>query len=101
MKSLYRPICFALTIAGALAACATAPTAQRSEYSDDAAITAMVEAALHADSSLEGSRINVETLRGKVQLSGFVEEREDVLKAAELASAVSGVRTVMNDLQVK
>jgi hyperosmotically inducible protein len=101
MKSLYRPICFVLTLVSALVGCVAAPSAQRSEYPDDAAITAMVEAALHADSSLEGSRITVETARGKVQLSGVVDEREDVIKAAEIAGAVTGVRVVMNDLLVK
>ena len=90
-----------LTVAGLVACAGSAATQQRDDYLDDTEITATVKAALNREESLDATRINVETLDGKVQLSGVVDEREDVFKAAEVAGAVTGVRIVMNDLLVK
>jgi hyperosmotically inducible protein len=90
----------ALTIAASVACAGNTATPQRDVYLDTE-ITAKVKQALERDASLDASRIDVETLHGKVQLRGVVEEREDVFRAAEVASAVTGVRIVMNDLLVK
>lgn len=86
----------------ALVACA--PTATREgtgEYIDDTLITGKVKAALAADPDVKATEINVETFKGNVQLSGFVNSSENVQKAVELARKVQGVKSVKNDMRVK
>ncbi len=86
----------------ALVACA--PTAKREgtgEYIDDSLITAKVKAALVADPELKATEINVETFKGTVQLSGFVDTREHVQKAVTVARDVRGVKEVKNAMAVK
>ena len=68
---------------------------------DDSAITAKVKAALLAAADVKGTDINVETKQGEVQLSGFVNNQQQVDKAVKVASAVDGVKKVDNKLTVK
>jgi osmotically-inducible protein OsmY len=44
--------------------------------------------------------IQVETQSGVVSLTGFVRSLDDIVKAGELARAVSGVSAVRNSLRV-
>jgi len=71
------------------------------EYVDDTAITTKVKAAIFTDSELKVLQINVETFKGVVQLSGFVNSRASATKAAEVARGIKGVVEVKNDLVVK
>ena len=71
------------------------------EYIDDSVITTKVKAAFFNEPSLKVAEINVETFKGVVQLSGFVADRADVGKAAEVARAVGGVKSVKNDIRLK
>jgi hyperosmotically inducible protein len=71
------------------------------QYVDDSVITTKVKAAILGDPGLKVSEINVETFKGVVQLSGFVSSRDDIRSAVKVASAVSGVKSVRNDMQVK
>ena len=70
-------------------------------YVDDTAITTKVKTAILTDSALKVLQINVETFKGVVQLSGFVDSRQSATKAAEVAGGVKGVVSVKNDLIVK
>ena len=82
--------------------CASTPTREGTgEYVDDSAITTKVKAAIFNDPSLKVFQINVETFKGAVQLSGFVDSAQSVRKAGEVARGVTGVRSVKNDLIVK
>ena len=86
----------------ALAGCAsTSKQEGTGEYVDDALITTKVKAAIFKEPTLKSAEINVETFKGKVQLSGFVSSQADVNKAAELARGVKGVTSVKNDMRVK
>ena len=69
--------------------------------SKDTAITAKVKAAIFNEPSLKSSEINVETYKGRVQLSGFVSSQADIAKAASLAQSVTGVTSVRNDMRLK
>lgn len=80
---------------------APAKTETPGEYVDDAAITAKVKAAFVKDSSLKATEINVETYKGIVQLSGFVNTAANTKKAVKVAKAVKGVKSVKNDMVVK
>jgi osmotically-inducible protein OsmY len=71
------------------------------EYVDDAVITAKVKAAVLEEPSLKSAEINVETSKGRVQLSGFVRSRADINKAVEVAKRVKGVKSVKNDMILK
>ena len=68
---------------------------------DDAALTASVKAALIGNETTKARDINVETQMGVVQLSGFVDNNEQKAAATRVASSVSGVKEVRNDLQIK
>jgi osmotically-inducible protein OsmY len=71
------------------------------EYLDDSAITTKVKAAIFNEPNLKVFQINVETFKGDVQLSGFVDSSQSVSKAGEVARGVKGVRSVKNNLIVK
>jgi len=71
------------------------------QYSSDAAITTKVKAELLTEKGVPSSSISVETYKGTVQLSGFVENAEQVKKAGVVAAKVKGVKVVKNNLIVK
>jgi len=82
--------------------CASTPKREGTgEYIDDSAITTKVKAAIFNDPSLKVFQINVETFKGDVQLSGFVDSAQSVKKAGEVARGVTGVKSVKNNLIVK
>ena len=86
----------------ALVACAsTSKQEGMGEYVDDSVITAKVKSMLAADDFLKSFQIGVETYKGIVQLSGFVNAQKAVDKAVEISSSVKGVKSVKNDLIVK
>ncbi|MBE0604125.1 MAG: BON domain-containing protein [Deltaproteobacteria bacterium] len=71
------------------------------EYIDDSTITTKVKAEILGEPTLKVFQINVETFKGEVQLSGFVDTPEKVKKAGEIARGVKGVKSVKNNLIVK
>ena len=71
------------------------------EYFDDSTITAKVKAEILGDPSLKVLQVNVETFKGVVQLSGFVDSAQSASRAAVVASRVSGVKSVRNNLIVR
>ena len=92
---------FAILLASLLG-CAGTPTKEGTgEYFDDTVITTKVKAAIFEDPSLKSAEINVETFKGVVQLSGFVNSRADINKAVAVARGVQGVTSVRNDMRLK
>ena len=82
--------------------CASTPQKEGTgEYIDDTAITTKVKAAIFNEPTLKSAEINVETFKGVVQLSGFVNSRADIDKAATIARGVTGVKSVKNDMRLK
>ena len=82
--------------------CAETATHQSTgAYADDAWITTKVKADILAEPSLKVAQINVETYKGVVQLSGFVDSAASRDKAVAVARAVKGVTSVKNDMQLK
>lgn len=101
LKALIAALLVAATLPG-LVACSPSPTRQTvGEYTDDATITTRVKAALVEDPNVSAAQVNVETYRGVVQLSGFVDSAANARRAAELARQVPGVRSVKNDIRTK
>ena len=54
-----------------------------------------------ADRTVAATSINVETMQGTVQLSGFAKSQAEKDRAAELARSAKGVRNVRNDIVVR
>jgi osmotically-inducible protein OsmY len=71
------------------------------EYIDDSVLTTKVKASILGDSKLKVLQIDVETFKGIVQLSGFVDTPEAAERAVQLARTVKGVKQVNNSLIVK
>ena len=83
-------------------ACASSPKQESTgEYVDDSVITTKVKSLLAADDFLKSFQIGVETFKGTVQLSGFVNAQNAVDKAIEITRSVKGVKSVKNNLIVK
>lgn len=83
---------------------ACAPTATREgtgEYVDDSVITTKVKAAFAADPTVKATQVQVETFKGTVQLSGFVDSPESARRAVELTRGIKGVKSVKNDTVVR
>ncbi|MDP2681009.1 MAG: BON domain-containing protein [Rhodoferax sp.] len=68
---------------------------------DDTVITAQVKAALMADDSVKSADIAAVTRDGMVQLSGFVNNQEQIDRALEVARTIKGVSSVDNQMTIK
>ena len=95
--------CFVILmlIASFVACASTSKQEGAGEYVDDSVITTKVKSLLAADDFLKSFQIGVETFKGTVQLSGFVNSQKAVDKAGEIARSVKGVKSIKNDLIVK
>jgi osmotically-inducible protein OsmY len=92
-----------LALSTGISGCKSTPT-QRStgETLDDATITARVKTEIASAQGLgEALKINVDTYRGVVSLSGFVDSAEQIAKATSVAQGCAGVKQVKNNLTVK
>jgi osmotically-inducible protein OsmY len=91
-----------IMIVATFMACASTPRQEGTgEYVDDSVITTKVKSLLAADDFLKSFQIGVETYKGTVQLSGFVNSQNAVNKAVEITRSVKGVGSVKNNLIVK
>ena len=94
---------FALIAAG----CAHRDSGQSTDRSagtviDDSGLTARVKTAIAKDVGTgTAANVNVTTYRGTVQLSGFVDSRENAARAEAAAKKVDGVKSVKNDVRIK
>lgn len=70
-------------------------------YIDDTTLTTRVKAKFAEDRVVSAMAINVETLNGVVQLSGFAKSAEERMMAERLARDTSGVKDVRNDIIVR
>lgn len=80
---------------------ATATKDSTGQYVDDSTITTKVKAVLLGDDMVKSFEIKVETMKGVVQLSGFVDNEDQKRAAKKDAESVAGVQDVKNDLIVK
>lgn len=106
MKTSLKVFALAALCAGSVislsSGCAgTATRESTGEFVDDAAITTKVKAALVKDEVVKARDVNVDTFKGTVQLSGFVDSATQKTRAGEVASSIQGVRDVKNNISVK
>jgi osmotically-inducible protein OsmY len=90
-----------MLVATFMACASTSNRESTGEYVDDSVITTKVKALLAEDDFLKSFQIGVETYKGTVQLSGFVNSQNAVNKAVEITRSVKGVRSVKNNLIIK
>ena len=92
----------ALAIGGLAGGCAATPTSDSTgQYVDDTTITTKVKSAFLGDAAVKSFEIKVETVKGVVQLSGFVDTPGQKSAAEKDAWAVRGVKDVSDNLIVK
>lgn len=85
-----------------IAGCAgTSKKESTGEYFDDTTITTKVKAEIFNDPMLKVLQINVESYKGVVQLSGFVDSSQASERAVQVAETVKGVKAVKNSLVIK
>ena len=102
--NLFKRLSAFLIVALMATAVGCAGTSERQStgaYIDDSWITTKVKADILAEPSLKVADINVETYKGVVQLSGFVDSAASRDKAVALARSVKGVTSVKNDMRLK
>ena len=92
-----------IALATVYAAGCSVPSGQRTvgDVVDDSTITSRVKTRFVEDKIVSANRINVETLKGVVQLSGFATSEAERVRAAEIAAAVPGVKQVQNAITVR
>jgi hyperosmotically inducible protein len=85
-----------------MAGCAGTQTQESTgEYIDDASITTKVKSVMVADTEVSALHISVETIKGRVHLTGSANTQHESDKAAMIARNVAGVRSVDNEIHVK
>ena len=99
--SLIAAVLSAFLVVSVVGCASTSKQEGTGEYVDDAVITTKVKAAIFNEPTLKSTEINVETFKGTVQLSGFVNSQADINKAVEVARSVKGVVSVKNNMHVK
>ncbi len=97
----FAAVFLAILMASLLGCASTATQEGTGEYIDNSVITAKVKTAIFNEPTLKSLEINVETFKGVVQLSGFVNSQADIDKAVEIVRQVKGVKSVKNDMQLK
>ncbi len=98
----FRQLLIVLFLAALMAGCAGTRTHESTgEYVDNSVITAKVKAAILEDPMLKMFQINVESFKGEVQLSGFVDSAEAAARAVEITRRVKGVTSVKNSMVIK
>jgi osmotically-inducible protein OsmY len=91
-----------LVLVAAFTGCASTPNRESTgQYIDNSVITTKVKTAIFNEPTLKSLQIKVESFKGEVQLSGFVDSPQSATKAGEVARGVEGVVAVKNDLVVK
>jgi osmotically-inducible protein OsmY len=100
LKRVLLPV-LALSVLFVTGCASTSTQSSTGEYVDDSVITTKVKAEMLGDADLKSMQINVETYKGVVQLSGFVQSQVMIDRAVVVAKNVAGVKSVKNDMRVR
>ncbi len=68
---------------------------------DDTVVTGKVKSALLADADIKSFDLQVETRKGVVQLSGFVDNQQQIDRAATTTAGVAGVTSIENRISLR
>jgi hyperosmotically inducible protein len=100
-QGVLRTLSVLVLLAALTAGCESMTGKSAGRNIDDATITSSVKAKLVADKAANLTRVDVDTNNGVVSLNGVVATPEQKLRAEQLAMEASGVRRVVNNLQVE
>jgi osmotically-inducible protein OsmY len=92
---------FALALAALLGCTSQAAKQGNREANEDSVITGKVSKAISGEATLKSSQITVETSKGVVLLSGYVNSAAEENTATELARYVKGVTLVRDAIRIK
>ncbi|HEX9452715.1 MAG TPA: BON domain-containing protein [Candidatus Binatia bacterium] len=101
MFKMIRAILPLFLLASFLTGCQAITGETMGQNIDDTTITTTVKAKLAAEKGSTLTRVQVDTNRGVVQLSGVVESGSDRSRAEQVTRGVGGVKSVVNNLQVR
>jgi osmotically-inducible protein OsmY len=101
MRQLFRSMLMLTLLVAVASGCSSMTGKSAGENVDDAAITAQVKTKLAAEKVATLTKVDVDTNKGTVYLTGNVENATVKARATEIARAVSGVRDVVNNLTVQ
>jgi BON domain len=90
--TVYLSVILLIAMMGMTVACNQAP--------NDSQISSQLQDKLNSDSGLQGKQLSVQSSNGSVTLSGTVDNEAQRDAAARYASAIPGVKQVVNNLQV-
>jgi hyperosmotically inducible protein len=101
MKHVFRSMLALVVLVALTAGCTSMTGKTAGQNVDDASITASVKTKLAAEKPATLTKVDVDTNKGTVYLTGNVETPAIKERATELARQVSGVREVVNNLKVQ
>lgn len=111
MNNFYRLLVLIVSVTGVLSFAGCGKTQEDASKSatgttvgteiDDSIITAKVKSKLLADQDIKGFDFKVETHKGDVQLSGFVDNQAQIDHAIMITRSVEGVKNVDNKVSLK
>ncbi len=101
MNKLILASCLAMAALASTGCAVKSGQSTMGQYVDDATISSRVKARMAEDKSVSAIRINVETLNGTVQLSGFATSQAERDRAGEVARGVPDVKDVRNNIVVR
>ena len=108
MRVDYKVLILGVAFVGVIAGCSRQDEPQAAAVKttvgteiDDTVVTTKVKSALLADPAIKSFDLKIETRKGIVQISGFVDNQAQVDGAVTIARAVEGVRSVENMLSLK
>jgi osmotically-inducible protein OsmY len=101
MRHLFKPMLAMLVLMAVTAGCSSMTGKSAGTNVDDATITAQVKSKLAAEKVATLTKVDVDTNRGTVYLTGNVENAGIKERATEIARQVAGVRDVVNNLKIQ
>jgi osmotically-inducible protein OsmY len=102
LRSLIAVLIVSASIALLAPGCSKTPTRQSTgEFVDDTVVTTKVKAAFAQDPGVKAMDVKVDTFKGTVQLSGFVDNADQKNRAEEIARGIDGVKKVENKINLK
>ena len=101
MYKMIKPILPLIALVLMLGGCQALTGDTLGQNIDDTTITTAVKGKLAADKGSSVTRVQVDTNRGVVALTGTVESAADRARAEQITRTVGGVKGVANNLQVQ
>ena len=101
MRHLFRSMLVLVMVVAVTAGCTSMTGKTAGENVDDASITASVKSKLAAEKVATLTKVDVDTNKGTVYLTGNVENAAIKARATDLARQVAGVREGVNNLKIQ